>query len=144
MFGTFPFNPKYRCLNFCPCGNDFITPVENGIYAFVRGIGRYVPTAVRLKFGPMLGGVGFGFFQSPNNRAMLLGAPRKRSGAAGGLQATTRVFGQGLGTALTALAFHASTTHGAILGIMVGVMLALAALVINVLRYFSPVPDAEL
>lgn len=92
----------------------------------------------------LLGGVGFGFFQSPNNRAMLLGAPRKRSGAAGGLQATTRVFGQGLGTALTALAFHASTTHGAVLGIMVGVILALAALVINVLRYFSPVPDTVL
>jgi len=91
----------------------------------------------------LVGGVGFGFFQSPNNRAMLAGAPRKRSGAAGGLQATTRVFGQSLGTALTALAFHASTQHGAVLGLVVAIACALGALAINVARYFSAAPDLE-
>jgi len=92
----------------------------------------------------LLGGVGFGLFQSPNNRAMLIGAPRKRSGAAGGLQATTRVFGQSFGTALTALAFHISTEHGAMLGLVVAIVGSLGALVLNVVRYFSPTPDLEL
>lgn len=92
----------------------------------------------------LLGGIGFGFFQSPNNRALLAGAPRKRSGAAGGLQATTRVFGQSVGTALVALAFNVSTTYGAMLGIVVAILCALAALAINVARYYSPVPDLEL
>ncbi len=88
---------------------------------------------------PMLvGGLGFGFFQSPNNRAMLAGAPRRRSGAAGGLQATTRVFGQSVGTALAAVAFQAGGQYGASVAIGVGITLALSALVINVVRHFDP------
>lgn len=88
---------------------------------------------------PMLvGGLGFGFFQSPNNRAMLSGAPRRRSGAAGGLQATTRVFGQSVGTALAAVAFQAGGQYGASVAIGVGITLALTALVINIVRHFDP------
>ena len=92
----------------------------------------------------ILGGIGFGFFQTPNNRAILSGAPRTRSGAAGGLQATTRVFGQSIGTALVALAFNASATYGATLGIVVAAVCALIALGINIARYYSPTPDLEL
>src|SRR5690606_34752009 len=55
----------------------------------------------------LLSGIGFGFFQTPNNRALLAGVPRHRSSAAGGMQATTRVFGQSFGTALVALVFGA-------------------------------------
>ena len=40
-----------------------------------------------------LAGVGFGFFQTPNNRNMLLAAPRERAGAAGGMQGTARLLG---------------------------------------------------
>ncbi|UWN48072.1 Multidrug resistance protein Stp [Alcanivorax sp. ALC70] len=50
-------------------------------------------------------GLGFGFFQAPNNRAIIGSAPRHRSGGAGGMQGTTRLLGQTLGAALTALAF---------------------------------------
>lgn len=89
----------------------------------------------------LLGGVGFGFFQTPNNRAMLMGAPRRRSGAAGGLQATTRVFGQSIGTALAAVGFHLSENHGATLALFMSVTCALAALGINVARYYSREPD---
>ncbi|WP_308217650.1 MFS transporter [Paenalcaligenes niemegkensis] len=60
----------------------------------------------------LVSGVGFGFFQTPNNRALLAGVPRHRSGAAGGMQATTRVFGQSFGTALVALVFGASVSNG--------------------------------
>ena len=39
-------------------------------------------------------GLGFGFFQSPNNRVMLYSAPRHRAGAAGGMLGTARLTGQ--------------------------------------------------
>ena len=39
----------------------------------------------------MLGGLGFGLFQTPNNRNMFLAAPQERSGAAGGLQGVARL-----------------------------------------------------
>ncbi len=92
----------------------------------------------------LLSGVGFGFFQTPNNRAMLAGVPRQRSGAAGGLQATTRVFGQSFGTALVGLSFGLSQDHGPMLGMGVAVACALAAVVINVVRYLNPAADPEL
>lgn len=90
-----------------------------------------------------LGGIGFGFFQTPNNRAMLGGTPRHRSGAAGGMQATTRVFGQGVGTACVGVAFQLSTAHGAAFGVGVAALFALAALTVNVVRHFDPTPDAR-
>lgn len=45
-------------------------------------------------------GMGFGFFQSPNNREMLSNVSRERSGAASGVLAIMRTFGQCLGAAL--------------------------------------------
>jgi DHA2 family multidrug resistance protein-like MFS transporter len=48
---------------------------------------------------------GFGFFQSPNNRAIISSAPRERSGGAGAIQATARLVGQTIGAALVALVF---------------------------------------
>jgi len=92
----------------------------------------------------LLGGVGFGFFQTPNNKALLAGAPRHRSGAAGGMQATTRVFGQSFGTALVAVAFNVSESNGAILGVWVAIVCALVAVTINVVRYLNPAVDLEL
>jgi DHA2 family multidrug resistance protein-like MFS transporter len=89
------------------------------------------------------GGIGFGFFQTPNNRAMLAGAPRHRSGAAGGMQATTRVFGQSSGTALVAIAFASSALHGPVLGVVAAICCALAALLINIVRHMNPVADLE-
>ncbi|WP_211467085.1 MFS transporter [Collimonas silvisoli] len=53
-------------------------------------------------------GLGFGFFQSPNNREMLSNAPRARSGAASGVLAIARTFGQSLGAALVAVVLAAT------------------------------------
>jgi len=92
----------------------------------------------------LTGGVGFGFFQSPNNRALLTGGPRRRSGAAGALQATTRVFGQSLGTALVAIAFNLGGEDGALTAIFTSMACAMGALAVNIVRYFSPVPDSQL
>ena len=50
-------------------------------------------------------GVGYGLFQSPNNRTILGSAPRNRTGAAQGILATARLTGQTTGAALVALLF---------------------------------------
>jgi DHA2 family multidrug resistance protein-like MFS transporter len=58
-------------------------------------------------------GAGFGFFQSPNNRTMVLAAPRSRSGATGGALATARTTGQSLGAVLVAVLFRTMTMTAA-------------------------------
>lgn len=95
-----------------------------------------VPTAWLMAM-MLLGGLGFGFFQTPNNRALLTSAPRERAGAVGGLQAVTRVFGQTTGAALVASAFAASQSHGAMLGLLVGSGFAVVALIVNVRRFMK-------
>lgn len=84
--------------------------------------------------GMALGGVGFGFFQSPNNRAMLLAVPLNRSGAAGGVQATVRTFGQSLGISLVAIGFTLSVNRGEALAVLLAICLGIAALVTNIVR----------
>ncbi|MBF4813002.1 MFS transporter permease, partial [Cronobacter muytjensii] len=48
----------------------------------------------------LLCGLGFGVFQSPNNREMLANASREHSGYASGVLAIMRTFGQCVGAAL--------------------------------------------
>ena len=77
-------------------------------------------------------GLGFGFFQAPNNRTMLSTAPIERSGAAGGVLATARLTGQTLGATLVAILFRVSD-HGASLALGAGAgFAALAALISSV------------
>jgi MFS transporter, DHA2 family, multidrug resistance protein len=51
-------------------------------------------------------GLGFGLFQSPNNRTIVSAAPKPRSGAAGGMLATARLLGQTGGAVAVGAAFH--------------------------------------
>lgn len=85
----------------------------------------------------LVSGVGFGFFQTPNNRAMLSSAPRSRSGAAGGMQATIRVFGQSFGTALVAIAFSVPVASGPTLALIFSACCATLAVVVNCVRFES-------
>ena len=78
-------------------------------------------------------GLGFGFFQAPNNRTMLSAAPMSRSGAAGGMLATARLTGQTAGATLTAVLFRASG-HGPILAIAAGALFAAAASAVSFSR----------
>lgn len=82
-------------------------------------------------------GVGFGFFQTPNNRAMLSSAPRSRSGAAGGMQATIRVFGQSFGTALVAIAFSLPVANGPTIALIFASACAALAVIVNCVRFES-------
>ena len=82
----------------------------------------------------MLSGLGFGFFQTPNNRNMLLSAPKERSGAAGGMQATARLFGQTNGAVITALLFGFVGNTAPRLALAVGAAFALAAGLVSTFR----------
>lgn len=83
----------------------------------------------------MLCGLGFGLFQVPNNRNMFLSAPRERTGAAGGMQATARLAGQTAGGVAMSLLFAlASTGSAPRVGLGIGSALTLAAGLISVLR----------
>ncbi|MDP4025703.1 MFS transporter [Methylobacterium sp. NEAU 140] len=70
-------------------------------------------------------GLGFGLFQSPNNKVIVTAAPRERSGGASGMQSTARLTGQSLGAALVAVIF--GLTHG--LGVERAVSLSLGCAV---------------
>jgi DHA2 family multidrug resistance protein-like MFS transporter len=71
-------------------------------------------------------GLGFGFFQSPNNRTIMASAPRARSGAAGGMLGTARLAGQTLGAASVAILFRAYGAAGSNLALYVAALLACA------------------
>ncbi len=82
----------------------------------------------------MVSGLGFGFFQTPNNRNMLLSAPKARSGAAGGMQATARQFGQTTGAVIMALLFSIVPTNAPRIALGVAAALALAGGIVSLLR----------
>jgi DHA2 family multidrug resistance protein-like MFS transporter len=83
----------------------------------------------------VLCGLGFGMFQTPNNRSMFLTAPPERSGAAGGMQGTARLTGQTTGAVLVTLLFTTTSTSAAPrLGLGVGAAFALAAGLISTIR----------
>lgn len=56
-------------------------------------------------------GVGFGFFQSPNNRELIGSAPRRKTPSASGILAAVRVSGQTLGAACVAIVFGIFGAH---------------------------------
>lgn len=88
-----------------------------------------------LVFFLMLSGFGFGIFQTPNNRNMLLSAPRERSGAAGGMQGTARLLGQTAGSVIMALLFTLTSSAVAPrIGLAVGAVLALAGGLVSAMR----------
>jgi DHA2 family multidrug resistance protein-like MFS transporter len=58
-------------------------------------------------------GVGFGCFQSPNNREMLSNVSRENSGYASGVLAIMRTFGQCLGAALVGVLLAVIAQGGA-------------------------------
>ncbi len=79
-------------------------------------------------------GLGFGFFQAPNNRTMLASAPRQRAGAAGGMLATARLVGLTGGATLAALAFRVAPQNAETLDLIVATGFAVFAALASLLR----------
>jgi DHA2 family multidrug resistance protein-like MFS transporter len=63
------------------------------------------PNTLDVAWRMALCGIGFGFFQTPNNTALMTAGPANRAGAAGGMLALARIFGWCLGSALVAVVF---------------------------------------
>ncbi|MHA7684922.1 MFS transporter [Cupriavidus sp. PET2-C1] len=82
-------------------------------------------------------GLGFGLFQSPNNRAMIGATPPARSGGASGAQATTRLLGQTTGTAVVALLFSVDASGAARVALFVAAGVALVGAVVSFSRLRS-------
>ena len=71
------------------------------------------PTIWQIVWRAALGGVGFGVFGAPNNRAMVASAPRERAGGAGGISTMSRLLGQSVGVSVVAVIFEL-TAHGGV------------------------------
>ena len=82
------------------------------------------PTTWEIVWRMMICGAGFGFFQSPNLKALMSAAPPERSGGASGIIATSRLVGQSTGAALVALCLGISLLHGPALALTLGACFA--------------------
>jgi len=102
-----------------PMSDRFPPAILGGIGLALLAIGLALiatlpghPGTIGIVWRMMICGAGFGFFQSPNLRAIMSSAPPERSGGASGIVATSRLVGQSVGAALVALCFGISMLHG--------------------------------
>ena len=92
------------------------------------------PTILNIVWRMAICGVGFGFFQTPNLRAIMSSAPPGRSGGASGIVATARLTGQTTGAALAALCFALFGREGATVALALGAGFAAIGSVMSFLR----------
>jgi MFS transporter, DHA2 family, multidrug resistance protein len=86
----------------------------------------------------LIGGIGYGTFQTPNNRMLLTAAPPDRSGASNGVMSSARLFGQSAGAALVAAVFGLTASRGVAFGSELALTLAacsaLAGMTVSLVR----------
>jgi len=83
-------------------------------------------------------GGGMGLFQQPNARAIVMAAPRERSGGAGAIQGSARLLGQSIGAAMVALVFGLSVGgRGALTALVLAACFAAVATVVSLTRQFD-------
>jgi MFS transporter, DHA2 family, multidrug resistance protein len=82
-------------------------------------------------------GLGFGFFQTPNNITVMTAGPVARTGAAGGMMAVARTIGWSLGSALVAVIFAVWPLRATVVCLEVGVGFAAFAAVLSSARFFG-------
>ncbi|WP_420992192.1 MFS transporter [Cupriavidus sp. 30B13] len=100
------------------------------------------PSALDIGIRMAICGAGFGFFQSPNLKALMSSAPRERAGGASGVIATARLLGQATGAALVALSFGIAGRHGPTLALALGAGFAGVASIASGLRLITREPGA--
>jgi len=110
-----------------------------GLLLFAAGLGSLAtlpadPSHFDVGWRMALAGLGFGLFQTPNNRTMIAAAPRERTGGASGMLGTARLLGQTTGAALVALFLGRFTTEGTQISLLTAVGFALAGAVLSMLR----------
>jgi len=92
------------------------------------------PSITNIVWRMVICGIGFGFFQTPNLKAIMSSAPPHRSGSASGIVATARLVGQTTGAALAALCFSVADRGGATLALALGAGFAALGSVTSFLR----------
>jgi DHA2 family multidrug resistance protein-like MFS transporter len=92
------------------------------------------PTTFDIVWRMTVCGIGFGFFNTPNNRAILMSAPPIRTGGASGMQATARLLGQSMGAALVAMVFTAFPQNGTTVTLFIAACVAGVAACISFSR----------
>jgi DHA2 family multidrug resistance protein-like MFS transporter len=92
------------------------------------------PAWPNVAFRMAICGVGFGFFQPPNNRTLMQSAPRPRSGAASGVLGTARLFGQTTGAAFAALALAKAGASAGGISLLTAAGFAAGGAILSVLR----------
>jgi len=118
-----------------------------GLVALSAGLGSlaFFPehgTALDLMWRMALCGLGFGFFQAPNNRTMMSSAPRARSGAAAGMLSTVRSLGHASGAAFVAVLFSTHSDGGAQIALMTAALMAAIAALLSFSRLQTTRPNA--
>jgi DHA2 family multidrug resistance protein-like MFS transporter len=110
-----------------------------GLLLFAGGLGSLAmlpphPGHFDVAWRMALAGLGFGLFQTPNNRTMIAAAPRERSGGASGMLGTARLLGQTTGAALVALFLARAPVEGTQISLLTGMGFALLGAVLSMLR----------
>ncbi len=98
------------------------------------------PGVANIVWRMVICGIGFGFFQTPNMKALMSSAPPHRSGSASGIVATARLTGQTTGAALAALCFALAGHDGATLALALGAGFAALGSVMSFLRLVVGAP----
>jgi DHA2 family multidrug resistance protein-like MFS transporter len=98
------------------------------------------PSAFDIGWRMAICGVGFGFFQAPNVKAIMSSAPASRGGSASGMVATARLIGQSTGAALVAFCLTVFHLHGTWLAILLAAVFAAAASIASFSRLVVAAP----
>jgi MFS transporter, DHA2 family, multidrug resistance protein len=119
--------------------------ILGGIGLVLLGLGMVLlatlpasPSVANIVWRMVICGFGFGFFQTPNIKALMSSAPPHRSGGASGIVATARLTGQTIGAALAALCFGLAGRDGATLALALGAGFAAVGSVMSFLRLTVP------
>jgi DHA2 family multidrug resistance protein-like MFS transporter len=92
------------------------------------------PSAFDIGWRMAVCGIGFGFFQAPNVKAIMASAPASRSGSASGMVATARLIGQSLGAALVAFCLTVFHLRGTWYALAIGAAFAAVASMASLAR----------
>jgi MFS transporter, DHA2 family, multidrug resistance protein len=121
--------------------------ILGGIGMVLLGVGMVLlatlpaePSIANIVWRTMVCGFGFGFFQTPNMKAIMSSAPPHRSGSASGIVATARLIGQTTGAALAALCFALAEREGATIALALGAGFAALGSVMSFLRLVVAAP----
>ncbi|MBE9603994.1 MFS transporter [Acetobacteraceae bacterium H6797] len=113
-----------------------------GMVAFGIGLGSLAflpeqPSYFDIGWRMAIAGLGFGLFQTPNNRTIIGSAPRERSGGASGMLSTARLVGQTIGTAIVALLLARAGDEGSVIALYTAACISFLAACVSATRLLT-------